>query len=261
MKIAPLQNNPYRFHPAQNVNFSSIVYTKHTFPDKKKFNDILELENVKALILHDNKELKRITYSQPTTVLKAFKHLLSSKLYQIRNEFDSGHHSPHEIKKIIKDLKSTPEISSIMISGLYALGAYAYVFQTTNEDVLLKITTYNHFPENRPIEDFDAPVYEQGKMRYGTHYYLTEKLSQNNITQKEILDLCNDITERGFTLQDVHTPFLNKFLVRQFGKDKNGKLYLCDPGCALQPQNQLSLIGRIKRTIKELIREAFNEMN
>lgn len=83
---------------------------------------------------------------------------------------------------------------------------------------------------------------------------MEEKVSQNDITQKELKELCANIISQGYTLKDYildldeNAEMIIK--TQQFGRAKNGKIYLIDLGCAIAPY----------RPKENLLSKAFNKL-
>lgn len=220
--------------------------------NRAKHPDTCFIENIEKIVCHPDGELKRIIYSKPQSVLTAFTKFLQTKNEFVKDELRKSFHSDFEIQEIIKDLKKSPKIANLNVKSLYGLGATAFAFELENENIL-KITQYNHFPDDREPADFDTPIYEKGKIGQNTYYYIEEKLFQANLDQDEIKELCDYIESQGYELRDVQDIRDNKYLERQFGKDKNDNLYLCDPGCARLEEHRLPILKRIKRAIFELV--------
>lgn len=248
-------NNINRAYPT----FSARRITpKDITPLFKKEVDAFVKENIKAYELYNGGELKSIEYSAPQPVIQALENLITTNLSHIRRDLENSMHNKAELKLLVSDLKKNPDIANINVNKLLALGLFAYVFETENGDVL-KLTGKNHFPDNRDIEPFDVPILERGKMQNGTYYYVEKKLSQENLSQDEIIEFCKEIQSQGFVLRDVFGNF-GKLLVRQFGKDEDGKLYLLDPECAMLEKARLPILKRIKRTIIEMVGMVFEDI-
>lgn len=95
-------------------------------------------------------------------------------------------------------------------------------FELENGKVL-KLTMTNHFPMERGIEDFDAPVFEKG-VSNNIHYYVQEKCDVSKIDHKDIEEIKKRILKKGYLYHDLDET--------QVGYAKNGNLYLIDPECA-----------------------------
>lgn len=128
------------------------------------------------------------------------------------------------MKRFMTDLSGS-EILDTKITKLLGSGSTAIVFETEDGKVL-KITDGNQFRMNRPVEDFDAPIYKRGKCGH-THYYLEEKCSNRGLTVEFVEMIREKIKEKGYRIYD-----LDEFDVHQIGLSKEGKLYLVDHECA-----------------------------
>lgn len=257
--IQPLRmnglNNVHNIHPAF---LARRITPQDVKPIFKKEIDAFVKENIKAYELHNSGELKSIEYSKPQPVIDALKNMVTTNIHHIRDDLENSIHNKSEIKLLISDLKGNPRIANINVKGLLALGLFAYVFETEDGNVL-KLTARNHFPDDRDVEPFDAPIFESGKMPNGTYYYLGKKLSQENLVQEDIIEFCKEIEAQGFILKDVFGLF-GKLYVRQFGKDEDGKIYLLDPGCAMLEESRLPILKRIKRAIIEMVATVFEDI-
>lgn len=247
-----LVSNKPRFVAPQKIVFGNKIQGITSNFTNATTRDTCNIDNIKKVICHPSGALKQIIYSNPQPVITAFTKLLNTKNEFIKSELNKYFHSEREIQEIINDLKKTPQIANLSVISLYGLGATAFAFQLL-EGSLLKITQYNHFPDDREPADFDAPIFKKGKIGECSYYYIEEKLFQTNIKQDEIKELCDYIESQGYELGDIKNISTGKYLERQFGKDKEGRLYLCDPGCARLKEERLPILKRIKRAIFELI--------
>lgn len=258
--MLPVSNNLITPIKSYKINFSGKEYVHNALSSSSKKVDNCHFENIAKLVCHAEGELKQIIYSTPQTISTAFIRLLQTKNKFIKDELKASFHSGLEIQRIIKDLKKSPQIGESYVKSLYGFGATAFAFELDNGNIL-KITQYNHFPEDREPADFDVPIYEKGKIGENTYYYIEEKLFQTNITQEEIKELCNYIESQGYELRDVKHFFKKDYyLERQFGKDTEGNLYLCDPGCARLKEDRLPILKSIKRAIIEIVGMMIDEI-
>lgn len=257
--MLPVSNHLITPVNSYKVNFSGKEYVLNTLSSSSKKVDNCHFENIAKLVCHADGELKQIIYSTQQSITTAFTRLLQTKNKFIKDELKASFHSELEIQRIIKDLKKSQQIGDLYVKSLYGLGATAFAFELSNGNIL-KITQYNHFPDDREPTDFDAPIYEKGKIGENTYYYIEEKLFQTNIEQDEIKELCDYIESQGYELRDIKDIRTGKYLERQFGKDEKGNLYLCDPGCARLKDDRLPILKRIKRAIIELIGMMIDEI-
>ena len=130
-----------------------------------------------------------------------------------------------DIDVFIKAVSKNERLTNIKIKKFIAQGTSAIVFET-QDNRILKLTIGNHFPLNRPTEDFDVPIYEKEKIGK-IHYYLEEKLYQHGLSEPFVEEIKEQIKKKGYRPFDIYDGDVN-----QIGISKNGKLYLLDPECA-----------------------------
>lgn len=129
------------------------------------------------------------------------------------------------IDVFIKAVSSSEKLANTKIKKFIMQGSRAIVFET-DDNRILKLTIGNHFPLNRPVEDFDVPIYEKGKIGK-IHYYLEEKLYQHGLSKPFVDTIKERIKNKGYRTFDIFDGDIN-----QIGLSKDGKLYLLDPECA-----------------------------
>lgn len=187
-----------------------------------------------------NNKLKSIEFTQAIPIHEAFNRISQSNP-DLLDEFLLNLHSKRELKELGELLSTNEEIGKTKVTGLAGMGAFAMSF-TTEDGKILKITDIEHFPGNRAPADFDIPILKQGKIdsKYDHYfYYLEEFATQNDITQAEIRELVKHIKALGYKMKDylIHYDESSEnasFKTEQFGRAKNGKIYLIDPGCAIK---------------------------
>lgn len=122
------------------------------------------------------------------------------------------------------ELAKSP-LQEFKIKQLIGYGSSALALETTNNRVL-KLSRENHFPMNRPVEDFDARVFDRGKVGK-MHYYLAEKCTPCE-SGMGYADIMSDIIEeKGYRAWDIGT--WDDF---QVGFNSKCELKLLDPECA-----------------------------
>lgn len=84
------------------------------------------------------------------------------------------------------------------ITRFLGSGTSAMCFELENGKVL-KLTMTNHFPMERGIEDFDAPVFEKG-ISNNIHYYVQKKCDVSKIDHKDI----EEIKKNVFWKKDIY---------------------------------------------------------
>ena len=145
----------------------------------------------------------------------------------------------------VKHVKSSDKLVSMPITKYLARGSSAVTFETPNGDVL-KLTIGNHFPFRRPIESFDVPIYETGKVGR-LHYYIEEKLYQHGLSEGFTDTVIDKIKECGYKTKDF-----NKYDFHQIGFSKDGNLYLLDPECATYKSIFHAIYNKVKLNLKNL---------
>ncbi len=218
------------------------------FSDSKISNYVLDNKTLK---------LKRVNFTEPLHVADALKSIANCDNTLLQEKFLESYHTMDELMQMGSDLKKLPELSKYKVDKLFSFGVFALAFETEDGQIL-KITANEHFPYGRKPDFFDLPILKQGKSGY-THYYLEEKVSQDNLTQKELRDFVRSIKDKGYTLKDylVHydeTKENNTIRKSQFGRAKDGKIYLIDPGCAIAPPESFFNLKRLKNAFSRKFR-------
>lgn len=172
------------------------------------------MQTITPLNIYQNTN-KKITFGNINTYKP---NTLKSTLNNIKNENS-------DIDIFIKAVSNDEKLSNIKIKNFLAQGSSAIVFET-DDNKILKLTKGNHFPLNRPTEDFDVPIYEKGKIGK-IHYYLEEKLYQHGLSEPFVETIKERIKNKGYRTFDIFDGDIN-----QIGLSKDGKLYLLDPECA-----------------------------
>lgn len=198
--------------------------------------------------------VKRVTFKSPVHVSKALESIVNSHDEGLENAFIHAFHTMDELASFSTDLKKAKELSKHKVRTLHSTGIFALAFET-EDGKILKITGNEHFPKNRKPDFFDLPILKQGKHGY-THYYLEEKVSQKDITQEELREFVKKIKAKGYYMRDYLMHFddvkENTIKLSQFGRAKNGKIYLIDPGCAVAPPKHFFDPKTIKDKIKDI---------
>lgn len=236
MKIEYSQN----INTLKQTQIKTISFKQNTKHPKHITNDEFVVNNSFIKEIHKkNNRLKSLEFKNPIPINEAF-NKLSQTNQDLLDEFLLNLHSQKELKEL-GDILSTTEIGKTKVTGLAGMGAFAMSF-TTEDGKILKITDIEHFPENRAPADFDIPIFKHGKIRakhQHYYYYLEEFAIQNDITQSEIHELVKHIKALGYKMKDYLTHYdetseNTSYRKEQFGRAKNGKIYLIDPGCAIE---------------------------
>lgn len=128
-------------------------------------------------------------------------------------------------KSSIKKISQDKNLASTPITDFISQGSSAIVFETENGQVL-KLTEGNHYPLGRSQENFDVPIYKQGKIK-NIHYYFEEKLMQHDMPDGFVEIMKDMIKAKGYKPYDLELGSTH-----QIGLSSSGKLYLVDPECA-----------------------------
>lgn len=111
------------------------------------------------------------------------------------------------------------------------LGSGRSAVALENEDgQVVKLCDNDHFLLRKGEEDFDAHVYRRGNVRRRYFYYIQEKCSNNGITEKHVDEMERKILKKGYIVDDLY--------IGQIGFNKDGKLCLVDPECAIDKEKQ-----------------------
>lgn len=209
---------------------------KIAFKNSCMKTDIYErADNISCLKKDKYNRLAGVEFKRPISLKQALEALISRNNRYIENELYWKFHPKKEILRFIEDISTDTQIADTKVKSLYGIGAFALAFET-EDNKILKITECEHFPYDRDIADFDLPIEKRGKIGYSC-YYLEEKVSQDDMTQEELKELCANITSQGYSLKDYVLDLDEKAEMvikkEQFGRAKNGKIYLIDPGCAI----------------------------
>lgn len=146
------------------------------------------------------------------------------------------------IDVFIKAVSSSEKLANTKIKKFIMQGSRAIVFET-DDNKILKLTKGNHFPLNRPAEDFDVPIYEKGKIGK-IHYYLEEELYQHGLSEPFVDTIKERIKNKGYRTFDIFDGDIN-----QIGLSKDGKLYLLDPECAKYKTIFHAIFNKVKKFI------------
>ena len=144
----------------------------------------------------------------------------------------------------IKAVSNNEKLSNIKIKNFLAQGSSAIVFET-EDNRILKLTKGNHFPLNRPPEEFDVPILKKGKIGE-IHYYIEEKLYQHGFSEPFVEEIKAKIKNKGYKTFDIYDGDIN-----QIGLSKDGKLYLLDPECAKYKTIFHAIFDKLKKFISK----------
>lgn len=253
-----------------NITFNNVCMTNRPLPcvfkgkngliSQNLSADIFESANslIKSCKIDKGLYLREIVFSKPLHAAEALNSIIQSDRSLMKNILLREMHPMSELISMRDDLVNVKSLNSHKVQKLCGLGAFAFVFETENGDIL-KITQGSHFPQERKPDDFDLPIRQQGKSNR-TFYYLEDKVTQDSITQEELNDFVDYIKRKGYEMRDyrIHGDDFhesNIINIKQFGKTKDGKLYLIDPGCALSSSKYVNEIHDIVQRIFARMRE------
>ena len=151
----------------------------------------------------------------------------------------------------IKEISKNEELASTPIIDLIGQGSCAIAFETKDGRVL-KMTRGSHFPLGRKQEDFDVPIYKQGKIGK-INYYIEEKLMQHDMPEEFLYIMQDMIVEKGLEPYDLEFGS-----TRQIGLSSEGKLYLIDPECARHKTVFHALFYQMKNSFVKLYKKSLN---
>lgn len=216
---------------SQNVSFASKAASKSLSEDKF-FSDNIDYESFKNGI-------NTIVFKKPVPVTQALWDIMITLNEDIKTMMKAKFHPIDDLQEMFVNLFQFKELKDVKVKQLCGMGHYALAFETTDGDIL-KITNKKHFPNNRKPAFFDLPIKKSGGSN-DTYFYLEEKVDSENITNVEMNNLLMKIQEEGYITQDFLTTVEEEgaeykiFRKEQFGKTKDGTVYIVDPGCVKEP--------------------------
>lgn len=181
----------------------------------------------------------QINYPPDTKLVDALKRL---KQRDFETNVNHVKEEDSSIDIFLDNVSKNKEVSEIKVNKYLNRGSSALVFETPEGDIL-KLTSGNHFPMNRPHADFDVPIFKKGKCGK-IFYYIEEKLYQHGITEGFVEIIKDKIKAEGYRVSDLFT-----YDVHQVGLSGSGKLYLLDPECAKYKTIFHAIYDKLKRMI------------
>ncbi len=222
-------------------------------------------ENISHYTKNEHNQLKSIIYKEPIKISDAFFKLATTKDRFIADQMLLRLHTSEQLHNIGTQLLRHSNIADMEVKSLVGMGNFAFAFETMDGKVL-KISERNHFPFNRAIADFDLPIEKHGKFGSDNdyHYYIEEKVTQEGIQQEELETLVKKIQDEGYFMRDhlenevpewYIKPGEKRIKVSQFGRAKDGKVYLIDPGCAQETElTYRKYFIKIGKKLKQLVK-------
>ncbi len=236
---------------------------KKTFSPTFKGDEFLRadnfIRNIEPTSFH---RLKKVEFKTPLTIAQALSCIANSNNTTIKDALLYNLHSKDGIEDMAIEANSDNFIRNIKVKRLIGMGSYALVFETTDGNAL-KMVGMEHFPYKRKPTFFDIPIIKKGSLGH-SKYYIEEK-AQMNVTKDEAFNLINKIKECGYKINDCFynsdtktfkEEVFDKELVKldQFGRSKNGKVYLIDPGCAIEPLKIEKVAKNFSTWIKKIVK-------
>ena len=168
-----------------------------------------------------NRIFQNFYYKKPVTLKRAL-----YDIFETQSMKDGIMGEKDQIKQFISDLKDE-KIGQKKINKIIGAGSSSIAFETPMGDVL-KISHKNPFVGNRPIQDFDAVIFQKRKYK-NSYYLLEEKLDKVNFFEDDnpVSQVAEKIQQKGFKVYDLWD-----MQTWQVGRSKNGELKLLDHECA-----------------------------
>lgn len=259
IKINPSIN----LYNSNNVSFSKIKETKDVSYNNK-INDafLKESPKIETLVFKNKREISGVNFSKPVLLKDALNLLGSNKEPIISYSLSAHFHLPVELLKMAEMVSKNDDLKNVKVKSLLGFGAYSLAFETEKGEVL-KISEGNQFYDDRKQEWFDLPIRKQGKLGKIHYYYFEEKVNSDFLSQEELMKFITKIKNSGYDVVDYCYKYsfsdslAGEIKAEQFGRAKNGKIYLIDPGCARELPKTTSKIHTALERIKELWEQVF----
>lgn len=241
-----LQNTAFRGHAPQHRDNK---YSVDTFSQTEK--------NIKSIELTKNNCLKGVTFKRPLSIVEAVNTLAETDDGFLNDELLASLHNYWNLVTMKQNLKTVKELSDIKVTKLIGIGSNALVFETT-DGLALKVTDFEQFPNGRKTTKYDLPLLLRGNAK-DTGYYLEEKTDHESLTQEELRAFVNEMLDDGCELEDylVDSMYITdeqeqEIKKGQFGRAKDGKIYLTDPGCMLKGPKEPSRLDVLKDKLNSI---------
>lgn len=150
-----------------------------------------------------------------------------------------------ELELYSDTIASAREMQELKIKQLIGYGSSALALETECGRVL-KLSRENHFPMDRPVEDFDAKVFQRGKIGK-VHYYLAEKCTPCEAGQGYADIMRARIRAKGYRAYD-----LGDWDDFQVGFNSKCELKLLDPECA----KYITPVHKLVQVVKNLFKKS-----
>ena len=253
-----------QFNPEINKKYNQTQVSNkfHYSQIKYQHKDTCSFGNSNITPIYDKKYnlLQSIEFKKPITISNALATIANSNDSILADNLIKRMHTIETLNELSQILQ-TKEIGKTKVKSLIGIGAFALAFETENGQIL-KITDTEHFPNGRKPAKFDLPIIQSGKLSKFPpyHYYLEEKVTQNDLTQEELRTIVKEIKSLGYRMKDylIHYDTEGYEIIKkdQFGRAKNGKIYLIDPGCAIETDKVYNSSKKynLKNLLKRLLK-------
>lgn len=228
------------------IAFGQTKTVKQGF-DKSLNNDIFQKsDSLNAKVLCNGGRLQSLVFNKPVVITQALMEMINSKNDFVNRQLELRFHTKDNLIEMLDAIQKNEMVKNVKVKSLLGFGAYSLAFETKKGEVL-KISEINQFYDNRKIDWFDVPIRDSGCLSKNKfYYYFEEKLEQTNLEKEDLKQFILEIIDSGYVISDFlrgesRDAFgrpIEQFKFEQFGRDKKGKLYLVDAGCARKlPQN------------------------
>ena len=194
------------------------------------------VSNSHTKIIYSNNFLKSVEFAEPNRLDTAIFVLknnakISDEIFLLNGRVFKN------LVQLGKEISKSSEFEDVKVKSLLGLGKNSIVFET-EDGKALKFSNGNQFKDGREIQPFDIPVEKSGKVLPdgNFYYYYEEKATQGDINKSEVKTLLKRMKELGYRLVDYRNEdlYCGAINFSQFGRGKNGAVYLLDHECAVK---------------------------
>ena len=245
-----------------NASIRRPVFRGKTSAENIQSSEFSGIKNLESDIFVPQNTLKRPTEFGTVSYLKdnSFEELrfkkpltLAQALDTVQNADDKYHLCRYGVVKsgfTLNEFKESFEMrfKNMKFTGFLGSGYSALALENQDGNIV-KLCTDDHFAMRNKTEDFDAQVLKKGTIKKQYFYYIQKKYSKKGITQKDVDLMEKKILSKGYIANDLYEG--------QIGKDKDGKIYLIDPECAVDPAKKAEINEKTESFIQECIRNGW----
>jgi len=223
-------------------------------------SDVFERQNTLQKSLQRRTEFGTIGYLNDNDDSYSFEELrfkkpltLAQALDTVQNADDKYHLCNYGVVKsgfTLNEFKESFEMrfKNMKFTGFLGSGYSALALENQDGNIV-KLCTDDHFAMRNKTEDFDAQVLRKGTIKKQYFYYIQKKYSKKGVTQHDVDLMEKKILSKGYIANDLYEG--------QIGKDKDGKIYLIDPECAVDPAKKAEINEKTESFIQECIRNGW----